>query len=82
MKKRWVFFTIKLQEHKQEAQDELEYYRMLANDLTIQENTKLKDLKSKFSAFISADYMMGKKLTILGCISSTLKNILCDETSV
>ena len=57
MKKRWFFFTIKLQEHKQEAQDELEYYRMLANDLTIQENTKLKDLKSKFSAFISADYI-------------------------
>ena len=71
-------FTALIQDHKQEAQDGLEYYKKLASetettykhictvqqqqDLTPEKSDELKKLQETFSAFISADYMMGKNL--------------------
>ena len=68
-----------LQEHK--AQAGLEYYRRLTSEtestyrctcilqqqnLTAVKSAELEKLKSEFSAFISADYMMGKNLPYWG----------------
>ena len=70
-----------LQEHKEEAQAGLEYYRRLTSEtestyrriciqqqqnLTAVKSAELEKLKSEFSAFISADYMMGKNLPYWG----------------
>ena len=68
--------TALLQEHK-EAQAGLHYYKalvsetksassrismLLESELTPETSAELETLKEKFSAFISADYMMGKNL--------------------
>ena len=68
-----VHFMCLLQEHKEEAQSGLEYYKKLTSRTESaykcicllqqrdqQESTELKRLKQEFSAFISADYMMEK----------------------
>ena len=70
-----------LQEHKEEAQAGLEYYRNLISDATttyaqismlLQQDldeervTHLEALKKSFCAFVSADYMMGKTLPYWG----------------
>jgi len=74
-------YTALLQEHKEEAQAGPEYYRRLTSetestyrcicilqqqDLTPVKSAELKKLKREFSAFISADYMMGKNLPYWG----------------
>lgn len=70
-----------LQEHKEEAQAGLEYYKSLIldatttytqismlqqQDLDAQKLTHLQELQKSFCAFISADYMMGKNLPYWG----------------
>lgn len=70
-------YTALLQEHKEKAQAGLEYYKRLTSetestykhictlqqqDLTPDKSAELEKLQTKFSAFISADYMMGKNL--------------------
>ena len=69
-------FQERLQGHKDDAQDALEYYRNMAittqsqytkvtsllskEKQTKSEENQLKRLQDSFSAFISADYMMSK----------------------
>lgn len=70
-------YTALLQEHKEGAQSGLEFYRKLSSetestyehicimqqqDVTQDRSAELEKLKREFSAFISADYMMGKNL--------------------
>ena len=70
-------YTALLQEYKEEAQSGLEYYRRLRSEtecnyrhicilqqqnLTPGKLVELKRIKRTFSAFISADYMMGRNL--------------------
>ena len=79
-KEAMAHYTALLQEHK-EAQAGLEYYRRLTSetestyrrisilqqqDLTAVKSAELQKLKREFSAFISADYMMGKNLPYWG----------------
>ena len=74
-------YTGLLLEHKEEAQSGLEYYKNLVSDTnsmymrismleklpsTPENTTELKKLKMKFTAFISADFMMGKNLPYWG----------------
>ena len=74
-------YTAVFQEHKEEAQAGLEYYRRLTcetestyrricilqqQDLPPVKSAELKKLKREFSAFISADYTMGKNLPYWG----------------
>ena len=70
------------QKHKDDAQDALQYYRKLSvetrteyahitsllskNDRTRAEEVKLTELKDRYSAFVSADYMMSKNLPFWG----------------
>ena len=85
-----------LQAHKDKAQAALDYYRQLITEtevhyqqicslrersgLTPSEKANLRKLKKNYSAFISADYMMSKKPTLLGRISAAWQNILPHET--
>lgn len=70
-------YIARCQEHKEEARSRLEYYKKLALEtessykhiqilqeqhLTQERSSELQKLKESFSAFISADYMMGKNL--------------------
>ena len=70
-------YTALLQEHKEEAQAGLDYYRRLTSEtkssyrcicmlqqqeLTPHKAAELEKLTKEFSAFISVDYMMGKNL--------------------
>ena len=91
-------YTALLQEHKEEAQAGLEYYRRLTSqtestyrcicilqqqDLTPVKSAELKQLKREFSAFISADYMMGKNLPYWGELAQPSKTyymmkLVCD----
>jgi hypothetical protein len=72
-----VHYTALLQQHKEEAQAGLEYYKRLASEaesmykhictmqqleLTPERSAELKKLQQEYSVFISADYMMGKNL--------------------
>ena len=72
-----VKYTGLLQDHKEEAQNGLEYYKDLVSEThstymrismlekqpsTPKNTAELNKLKKTFSAFISADYMMGKNL--------------------
>ena len=74
-------FSAKLREHKDSAQDGLEYYRKLTSECTFmykqisslldkertaEEDIELESLTDNFSALISADYMMGKNLPFWG----------------
>lgn len=69
------------QEHKEEAQNGLEYYKKLVSETrttymripmleeqqsTPENRAELNKLKENFSAFVSADYMMGKNLPFWG----------------
>ena len=72
-----VRYTALLQQHKEEAQTELEYYKRLASEaesmykhictmqqleLMPERLAELERLQLEYSTFISADYMMGKNL--------------------
>lgn len=75
-------FQEKLQKHKDDAQDALEYYRNMVISTQSQytkitsllskenrnrnEEKQLKRLQDTFSAFVSADYMMSKNLPFWG----------------
>ena len=75
-------FQEKLQGHKDDAQDALEYYRNMAittqsqctkitsllskEKRTKSEENQMKRLQDSFSAFISADYMISKNLPFWG----------------
>ena len=77
-KRKLSIFQERLQEHKNDAQDALEYYRNMTiatqsqytkitsllskEKRTKSEENQLKRLQDSFSAFISADYMMSKNL--------------------
>ena len=87
--------TALLQEHKQEAQAGLQYYNELVSEtasmyrhismlLGSEESAaELKRLKEVFSAFVSADYMMGKNLPHWGASAQPSKTyymmkLVCD----
>ena len=72
-----VRYTALLQQHKEEAQAGLEYYKRIASEaesmykhictmqqleLTSERLAELERLQLEYSTFISADYMMGKNL--------------------
>ena len=81
-KRKVSVFQERLQGHKDDAQDALEYYRNMAittqsqytkitsllskEKRTKSEENQLKRLQDSFSAFISADYMMSKNLPFWG----------------
>ena len=94
--------TALLQEHKDEAHAGLQYYKQLVSetqstfsrvlmlqrsDLTPETSSELDSLKKQFSAFVSADYMMGKNLPHWGNSAQPSKSyymmkLVCDVFGV